>query len=277
MSELTVEKRQEYLHFAREIAREAGDITLEWFRQDPETQLKADRTPVTIADRESERFLRRRIEDRYPTHCILGEEEENKAGSDELTWVIDPIDGTKSFVLGVAQYAVLVALLGTRYTGSEAVSTSCVEVGVIHVPPMNEMVSAARGLGALWNYGESQAPARVSAAASLDGARFGTTDFADLARREPSIFNGIRERAGMTRTWGDAYGYLLVATGRYEAMVDPIVSPWDIGPLPVIIEEAGGRYTDLSGNEVLGTSAVASNGLVHEELLRLRDASSPES
>lgn len=277
MTELTGDQREEYLHFAREIAREAGAITLEYFRRDPETQYKADRSPVTVADRESESFLRRRIGDRYPAHSILGEEEAPKTGSDELTWVIDPIDGTRSFVLGVAQYAVLVALLSERYTGTELLPTHCVAVGVIYVPPMDEMVSAARGLGAVWHDGDRPAPARVSTAESLADGRIGTTDFADLSRREPSIFSGIRDSGAMTRTWGDAYGYLLVATGRYEAMIDPIVSPWDIGPLPVIIEEAGGRYTTLEGEAVLGASAVASNGLVHEELLALRSAPATDS
>ena len=262
--------RREYLDFAREIAREAGQVTLAYFRRDPETETKADRTPVTIADRESEALLRRRIHERYPGHGILGEEEGLSPGSDDLTWVVDPIDGTRSFVLGVAQYAVLVALVSRRYTGEEALPASAVEVGIIYVPPLDEMVSAARGLGAMWQDGVHEAPARVSQGDSLPEARIGTTDFADLARREPSIFVGIAESGAMTRTWGDAYGYLLVATGRYEAMIDPIVSPWDIGPLPVIIEEAGGRFTDLAGDAVIGTSAIASNSALHDELLSLR-------
>ncbi len=270
MSAMTAEKRREYLDFAREIAREAGNVTLAYFRRDPATEFKADRTPVTVADRESERVLRRRIYDRYPTHGILGEEEGFTPGSDDLTWVLDPIDGTKSFVLGVAQYAVLVALVSRRYTGEGPLPASAVEVGIIYVPPLDEMVSAARGLGATWHNGVYETPARVSPGDALSGARIGTTDFADLARREPSIFAGIAESGAMTRTWGDGYGYLLVATGRYEAMIDPVVSPWDVGPLPVIIEEAGGRFSDLSGDEVLGASAIASNGALHDQLLSFR-------
>lgn len=270
MSAMSTEERREYLDFAREIAREAGHVTLAYFRRDPETETKADRTPVTIADRESEALLRRRIHGRYPNHGILGEEEGLSAGSDELTWVLDPIDGTRSFVLGVGQYAVLVALVSSRYTGEQPLPASAVEVGIIYVPPLDEMVSAARGLGAVWHNGRHEAPARVSGGDSLKTARIGTTDFAGLARREPSMFAGIVESGAMTRTWGDAYGYMLVATGRHEAMIDPIVSPWDVGPLPVIIEEAGGRFTDLSGDQVLGASAIATNGALHDELLALR-------
>lgn len=262
--------RREYLDFGREIAREAGQVTLTYFRRDPETETKADRTPVTVADRESEALLRQRIHERYPGHGILGEEEGLSPGSDDLTWVLDPIDGTKSFVLGVAQYAVLVALVSRRYTGEEPLPASAVEVGIIYVPPFDEMVSAARGLGATWYNGVHEAPAQVSGIDSLKDARIGTTDFADLSRREPSIFGRIVESGAMTRTWGDAYGYMLVATGRYEAMVDPIVSPWDVGPLPVIIEEAGGTFTDLAGDNVLGKSAIATNGALHDELLSFR-------
>jgi len=270
MSAMNAATRREYLNFAREIAREAGQLTLAYFRRDPLTETKADRTPVTIADRESERILRRRIHERYPTHGILGEEEGVTPGSEDLTWVLDPIDGTKSFVLGVAQYAVLVALVGARYTGEEPLPASAVDVGIIYVPPLDEMVSAARGLGATWHNGIHEAPARVSAIESLEMARIGTTDFAHFSRREPSIYAGIVESGAMTRTWGDGYGYLLVATGRYEAMIDPTVSPWDIGPLPVIIEEAGGRYSDLTGEALLSGSAIATNGVLHDELLALR-------
>jgi histidinol phosphatase-like enzyme (inositol monophosphatase family) len=271
MSALSADQRGEYLRFAREIAQEAGAITLEYFRRDPETEYKADRTPVTIADKESEAFLRRRIQDRYPEHGILGEEDGLSPGADDLTWVLDPIDGTKSFVLGVPVYAVLVALVSARYTGTAPLPSSAVELGVICVPPLGEMVWAARGLGARWQHGEVDTPARVSTVAELNRARIGTTDFADLSHREPSIFKGIVENAGLTRTWGDAYGYLLVATGRHEAMLDPVMSPWDIGPLPVIIEEAGGRFTDIAGEAAVSSSAVASNGLVHESLLGFRD------
>lgn len=262
-------ERAECLKFVVNLAREAGDITLRYFRNDPETQYKADRTPVTVADRESEELIRSRIQAAYPTHGILGEEHGLTRGSEPLTWVVDPIDGTKSFVLGIDQYAVLIALVCGEYAGDQTIETSRVEVGVIHIPPMRESVSAARGHGSIWTVGDESAPARVSEVASLADARVGTTDFADLHRREPEIFDRISRSRAMTRTWGDAYGYLLVATGRYDAMIDPIMNPWDIGPLPVIVEEAGGRFTNVKGQPEFGGSAVASNGLVHRELLDL--------
>jgi histidinol phosphatase-like enzyme (inositol monophosphatase family) len=255
--------------FAVELAREAGELTLRYFRTGIDVETKADATPVTHADREAELLIRKRIADAFPDDGILGEEFESRAGSGRRTWVVDPIDGTKSFVAGVPLYAVLIGVVDGRYEGGE-VESSRVLVGVAHVPPLGETIHAARGLGARWvdpGGSGSQRDASVSAHQSLRGARVTTSDFADLHRRRPDLARNVDAKAGLTRTWGDAYGYLLVATGRMEAMLDPIVSPWDIAPLPVIIEESGGRFTDLEGRAVLGSSAVASNGPLHGALI----------
>jgi histidinol phosphatase-like enzyme (inositol monophosphatase family) len=257
----------EYLEFARDVAREAGDLTLRYFRTRVAVDTKADASPVTIADREAETLIRQRISARYPDHGIIGEEHGAQGGAGEYTWIIDPIDGTKSFVRGVPMYAVLVALVAGAWDGRDVIDAARVLAGVIHVPPLDETVSAARGLGATWDLAGKSCPARVSTTPTLAEAWIGTTDFADLARRAPEISARVVASGAHTRTWGDAYGYLLVATGRYDAMIDPIMSPWDVGPLPVVIEEAGGRFSDLTGRAVLGTSVVASNGLVREELL----------
>lgn len=248
--------------FAVDLAREAGELTLTYFRGSFDVERKADETPVTRADRESEQLIRDRIQKAYPDDGILGEEFDSVAGTGRRTWVIDPIDGTKSFVAGVPLYAVLIALVDGAYDGGE-IDTDRVLLGVIHIPPLAETLSAARGLGAHWQEGS----AAVSSHDELSGARVCTTDFADLHRREPALAARINGRASFTRTWGDAYGYLLVATGRIDAMIDPIVSPWDIAPLPVIVEEAGGRFTDLRGRAVLGESAIATNGRVHASIL----------
>ncbi len=248
--------------FAVALAREAGELTLTYFRGSFDVERKSDDTPVTRADRESEQLIRDRIQEAYPDDGILGEEFDDVAGSGERTWVVDPIDGTQSFVAGVPLYAVLIALVDGAYDGSE-IDTERVLLGVIHIPPLEETISAARGLGAFWQDGS----VRVSSRGELAGARVCTTDFADLHRREPALAARLDHRAAFTRTWGDAYGYLLVATGRIDAMIDPIVSPWDIAPLPVIMEEAGGRFTDLHGRAVLGKSAIATNGRIHASIL----------
>jgi fructose-1,6-bisphosphatase/inositol monophosphatase family enzyme len=170
--------------------------------------------------------------------------------------VIDPIDGTQSFVREVPLYSVLLAL---EY---EEVP----QVGVIHIPPLQESVSAAIGMGCFHN----GLLCRVSETTSLSEAWVQVTDFADLARRRPDFTMNLLTEAGYCRTWGDAYGYILVATGRADVMIDPIMEVWDIAPLMPIISEAGGGFTDLDGNpNPTGHSALACNKKLHEQILDL--------
>ena len=264
--------------YAVELARDAGDVTLRYFRGELEVETKVDETPVTRADRESELLIRERLAVDHPGDGVLGEEYGTSEGDGRRTWIIDPIDGTKSFVAGVPLYAVLVALVEGRYDG-ERIDTARVLLGVIHIPPLAETVSAARGFGTVWESrpaGRIQPtcnPAKVSRHSDLQGARVCTSDFAELHRLEPAVSRCLDERSALSRTWGDAYGYLLVATGRMDVMIDPIVSPWDIAPLPVIIEEAGGRFSTLDGRDVLGAHALATNGRLHDEMLSCRDVS----
>lgn len=246
----------QYLDFATELAREAGRITLKYFRQGVEVESKADASPVTIADRQTEQFIRERIKARYPAHGVLGEEygEENPGAA--LRWIIDPIDGTQAFVHGIPLYTVLLAL---EFDGDT-------RVGVIHNPALDETACAATGLGCRYN----GAPCHVSQTSDLSKAWVQSTNFASLARRRPKFCQELLTRAASGRTWADAHGYLLVATGRSDAMIDPVMSLWDVAPLRPIILEAGGRLTDLDGKDSLYVkNAVASNGALHEQLLAL--------
>ncbi len=274
MTNLDLKKAME---FAADLAIDAGRLTSRYYRSRLDVETKSDNSPVTRADREAEKLIRRRIEAIYPGHGILGEEFGHERGDGEYTWIVDPIDGTRSFVGRVPLYSVLIACIkGPVDAESIHVPSDDVLVGVIHLPEMHETVFAARDEGAFWRRIERQSastdhgldmadehlvttPCRVSQIGSIDQARILTTDFADLARRAPDLLQ-FCTGANQTRTWGDAAGYLLVATGRAEAMIDPIMSPWDIGPLPVIVEEAGGAYSDLQGNRVLSDSSVATNG-----------------
>jgi histidinol-phosphatase len=240
---------------AIELVREAGRITLEWFRHPTlEVVSKGDGTPVTAADKAAERFLREQFAARYPTDGILGEEEAPVEGTSGRRWVVDPIDGTKAFTHGVPLYSNLLALEDEHGPA----------IGVINLPALGEMVAAGRGLGCFCN-GE---PVRVSDRRTLDGAylstsSFSTWDDASLAR--------CRADPGLSlRTWGDGYGYVLVATGRIEAMVDPVVEYYDVAPMAVILEEAGGRFTDFTGAvTAAGGNGIASNGHLHDEVLGL--------
>jgi histidinol-phosphatase len=236
------------------LARAAGDITLRWFRSaDLEVERKADGSPVTEADRSAERYLREQITEQFPGDGILGEEEVPLPSTTGRRWILDPIDGTKAFTCGVPLYTNLLALEDEHG----------IAVGVINVPALGETVWAGRGLGAHSERG----PARVSGVTDLAGA-FVMTSGVD--GWEPDRLAALDAAGVHLRTWGDGYGYALVATGRAEAMIDPSISLWDVAPMPVILAEAGGRFTSTNGEATPSAgSGLATNGRVHDEILGL--------
>jgi histidinol-phosphatase len=245
------------LEFAVDLARGAGDITLKYFRRKPETSTKTDGSYVTIADREAEAYLRRQIAERFPDDGVLGEEEGETEGRSGRRWIVDPIDGTFAFVHGVPFYGVLI---GLEIEGE-------LSVGVINIPALDEIVSAAKGLGCFLN-GE---PARVSNTSRLADALLLSTDFSACAQygfgRAAEL---MQSRAKTSRTWGDCYGYALVATGRADVMLDPVMNLWDCAALLPIMEEAGGTFTDWRGVRTAhGGNAIATNGLLFDEVMGL--------
>jgi histidinol-phosphatase len=258
---------EDLLRAAVAFATEAGRIASGYFRRTIDIERKTDNSPVTVADREAEQAIRGRIREHFPDHGILGEEFEPVRGDGDLTWVIDPIDGTQSFIAGVPLYGVLVAVVHGAVATEEPVSAERSVVGVVHLPGVGETLAAGRGLGCTLN-GRT---CRVSSTASLGEARVVCSDFLDLARREPALHAGLTRSAPFGRTWGDAFGYRAVATGMADCMIDPVVSIWDIAPMPVIIEEAGGRFSSLNGDHHLAEAGVATNGVLHDALLELRD------
>ncbi len=245
------------LEAARAFAAEAGDVTLRYFGGLVDAEPKHDGSPVTRADREAEQVIRDRIATRFPEHGVLGEEFPPTNEGAEVRWILDPIDGTRSFMRGVPLYGVLIGV----EIEEEPV------VGVAHFPALGEMVSAARGMGCYWN----ENPCAVSQVDTLDRALVTTTDVERiLSREEGPGWRTLQRRAAFSRTWGDCYGHILVATGRAEVHVDPILSSWDAGPLLTILEEAGGRFTTLEGEATIhGGSGISSNGLLHREVLAL--------
>lgn len=249
----------EFLTFAEKTAHEAGQLTLRYFLTDQASpEYKGDDTPVTIADREAETLIRERIAATYPDHQIVGEEFGESKGNSSHRWIIDPIDGTKSFVHGVPLYAVLIALeIDDR-----------VEVGCAYFPALDEMVSAATGLGAHWN----GKPCRVSEEASLDRAVCCHIDTAYFAKNgRGSEWDRLQSSVYYNAGWCDAYGYLLVATGRAEVMLDPVMAVWDCGPFPPIFKEAGGYFGDWSGNEgkIDAGEALATNRHLQKTVISL--------
>ena len=249
----------DFLSFAETTAREAGALTLEYFLTDgARAEFKSDDTPVTIADRKAEELIRHRIAETYPDHQIVGEEYGATEGTSDYRWIIDPIDGTKSFVHGVPLYAVLIAL---EIKGK-------MEVGCAYFPALDEIVSAATGLGAHWN----GKPCRVSEVTSIDRAVCAHIDTAYFGKNgKGEAWERLQKAVYYNAGWCDAYGYLLVATGRAEIMLDPVMAVWDCGPFPPIFKEAGGYFGDWSGNEgrIDGGEALATNAALRSEVVAL--------
>ena len=243
------------LDAAAEVARLTGDVALRYFRAGVTIEAKRDGTPVTIADREAEHAARGWLRTRFPDDAVLGEElGEERAGA-RRRWVLDPIDGTKTFVRGVPLWGSMVAL-------HEA---ETVLAGAVYCPAVGELVVAAQGEGCWWNGSRCT----VSSVADLRAATVLNTDerFPDhpqrgAARRE------LAAHAAVSRSWGDCYGYLLVATGRAELMTDPVLSLWDAAALQPVIGEAGGVFTDWRGRATAfsGAGVIATNALLAAEI-----------
>lgn len=243
------------LDVAIEAAYLAGRRTLAYFNAGVAVETKADDTPVTRADREAETLIREHIARYFPAHAVLGEEHGNSAGEADIRWIVDPIDGTKSFIHGVPLYA---TLIGVEIAGRPS-------VGVLYLPALDELITAADGLGCWWNGRR----ARVSSIAKLADATVCCSDAA-MAYGRSGAFAELTSKTKLQRTWGDAYGYALVATGRADVMIDPAMHPWDCAPLPPILREAGGRCTSWAGEETIdGGDLFATNGLLHEEVQRV--------
>ncbi len=233
------------LAIARRAAEEAGRFALGHFKTSLTVEYKGDGSPVTIADRGAEELLRRSLGSAFPADGFLGEELGETSGTSGRRWIIDPIDGTQSFVRGVPLWGVLVAL-------EEA--GRCV-LGVVALPALGETLWAARGGGAFVN-GMS---ARVSSATTLADATLLTSDASPKHFGEKHAgFQRLLGRSARHRGWGDCYGYALVATGRAEVMLDPLMNPWDAAAVMPIIEEAGGTFCAWDGSATIyGGSALA--------------------
>jgi len=240
---------------AIEIAKMGGDHTLTYFQKEFKIERKDDTSPVTIADRETESLMRKEIQSRFPDHGILGEEHGKHNPDSPLQWILDPIDGTKSFIHGVPFYT---TLIGVLYKGKPI-------CGVIYAPALDELCEAAEGKGTRLN-GES---CSVRDCQSLDKATFISTDVTtakEFNLDEP--LQKLLQKTRMHRTWGDAYGHMMVATGRADIMFDPVLNIWDAAPLLTIMREAGGIFCDINGEETIetGNGISCSRGLISDVL-----------
>jgi histidinol phosphatase-like enzyme (inositol monophosphatase family) len=247
-----------------EVVTKAGEHTLKYFHHDGlKVDAKQDDSPVTVADREAEQLVRRELLAAFPDDAVQGEEFDDKSGETEYRWVVDPIDGTKSFVCGVPLYSTLLAL----EKNGEPVA------GAIRIPALAEIAVAACGLGCWHQRGTSPDwnQAHVSDRGELSEAVFVSSQVDSFDDRgAEGAYKALEKACWITRTWGDGYGYLLVATGRADVMVDPVCNAWDVAAILPVVQEAGGRFTDWNGNAtVRGGDGVGTNGRLHDSVTKI--------
>lgn len=251
------------LEFALAVSREAATLILSYYMT-PElvVDLKRDRSPVTAADRGAEELIRDRIAKRFPDDGLFGEEFGESPGRNGVRWVLDPVDGTKAFIHGVPLFG---TLIGLEADGQ-------LLAGVCRLPALREVIFGGQSLGAWWQIGESvPRRARVSAVDRLDDAMICTTSFSNWRDAgKQATFDQINSVAKETRGWSDCYGHALVITGRADAMLDPLLNPWDAAALVPILREAGGQFFDWTGTDTIhGGNGISTNGQLKPALTRL--------
>ena len=235
---MNLSTKEELLQFANYLARTAGRKTLTHFQKGVEVDRKDDDSPVTIADREAEAWMREQITEKFPDHGIIGEEYGTTGEDRAVQWILDPIDGTHSFIHGIPLYT---TLIGITINGEP-------EIGVIYAPATDELCEAGIGLGTRYNGQDC----RVSDVRSFSEATLLSTDITtilDEGLMEP--FSKLLNQCRLHRTWGDAYGHMMVASGRADIMFDPLLNIWDAAPLLPILQEAGGHFLDFSGRAAI--------------------------
>jgi histidinol phosphatase-like enzyme (inositol monophosphatase family) len=250
-----MDSMDEWIGFSKELAQASGDIIRRYFRVPINVETKADRTPLTIADQEAERCMRALIQARYPHHGILGEEFETINPGADYQWVLDPIDGTKNFVAGTTLFGTLIGLMKEGRP----------ILGVIHNP-----ITAQFLVGDGMHCWLNDEAVRVRDCSAIEEATLLTTSHWSVFRyQDGPAFEALSKRVKRYRTWGDCYGYYLVASGYADIMIDPAMHLWDVVALVPILEGAGGCITDYYGGDPLSAQgAVATAGPIHEEVIR---------
>lgn len=252
-----VEAMDHTLQTAIDAAKAAGEIALQYFKTNLTVELKADRTPVTKADRECETRIVAMLRAQFPDHGVLGEEFGEQPGKGSARWIIDPIDGTKNFIRGIPFFATLIAL---EEDGE-------ITAGVMYAPAIDELLYAQKGQGAYAN----GIRVHVSDIAQLEDAMLIHGGLHDLKVRpcwQP--FLRLVDGSARQRGFGDALGHSLVMQGLAEVALEPEIQPWDVAASKIIVTEAGGRFSDFAGSpSIYSGDAVISNGRVHDEVLRI--------
>jgi histidinol phosphatase-like enzyme (inositol monophosphatase family) len=246
---------KESVSFSKTLAKESGKIILSHYLDaELQVEFKEDNTPVTLADRKAEARMREMIEENYPEHGIIGEEHGDIRQNAEYVWLLDPIDGTKSFIAGVPLFGTIICL---KHNG-------CPILGVINQPVLRQIIIGH----------DSQTTLNDSSVTIKEPKDFSqitvlSTDEVDARKRFGNQkWSKFTEQVGTYRTWGDCYGYLLLASGKVDVMIDPIVNAWDFHAMIPIIKGAGGTITDCAGNDPLtGNSVIAAHPQLHSRII----------
>lgn len=251
-----MKENNEFKRFAEHLADISGEIIKNYFRTGIDVENKSDDSPVTIADRKAEELMRKEITKEFPEHGIIGEEFGEENESAEYKWILDPIDGTKSFICGAPTFGTLIGLLKD---GKPI-------LGLFNQPIINEML-----IGDNFRTIINNQSTKIRECKNLSEAVLLTTDHFMIGKyKDQKAFDDLAARVKLYRHWGDCYGYYLVATGYADIMIDPIMSPWDLIPLIPIIKGAGGIITDYEGNEaVKGNSIVAASPEIHSLVISI--------
>lgn len=251
-----MEAINEFKNFGRKLAKASSEIIKQYFRTNVAIESKADASPVTIADKKAEEAMRELILKNYPRHGIIGEEFGSENQNAEYVWVLDPIDGTKSFICGAYSFGTLIALL--KY-GKPI-------LGVYNQPILNDFL-----IGDNQTTEINGAITKLRECSSLSDAVLLTTDHLNVDKYQNiEKFNHLIKNVKLYRNWGDCYGYYLLATGYADIMIDPIMSPWDSLALIPIIKGAGGEISDYQGNDPSkGNSIIAASSLIHSQVISL--------
>ncbi len=242
------------------LVEKCGEIVRKYYRKSPDVELKNDLSPVTLADREVELYLRKTIGEKFPGHSIVGEEYGETVGGSPYKWIIDPIDGTKSFISGVPLFGTLMALLKNDLPG----------LGVIYNPLSGELVIGDNKTTTI-----NGVPASLRQCDDISRAVLLTTDHLHVhAFQKGENFEKLLTRVKLYRTWGDCYGYTLLAGGFADIMLDPVMSVWDAQAVIPVIRGAGGRVTDFQGREVSikTNSIIAASESIHGEVVEILNA-----
>ncbi len=244
----------EYQVFAKHLAQISGNVIKKYFRTLTSVDHKDDNSPVTIADKQAEEIIRRAIMKEYPDHGIIGEEFGEHQSNSAYKWVLDPIDGTKSFICGTVNFGTLIALL----KNDEPI------LGVFHQPILNEFL-----IGDNFSAKLNGVTVQMRDCQDLAEAVLLTTDYLNVEKyQDISKFNNLIRKVNFFRGWGDCYGYYLLATGFADIMIDPIMSIWDTAAIVPIIKGAGGIISDYHGNDPLkGNSIIAASSKIHSQVI----------